>query len=130
MNNVDSRRRTTPVAAAGIILLLVAALGLAGCGGGDAGADLQAFCEAFREVDQAPSPPVGSDEHVQELNELVALAPDAVSSDLAAVRDHIDAEVSPDDPQSQEHSSLPPDVRRAAQRVDQFVEDHCSAEPR
>lgn len=125
MNDVDSRRQTTPVAAAGIVLLLIAALGLAGCG-----ADLQAFCETFREVDQAPSPPVGSDEHVQELDELVALAPDAVSSDIAAVRDYVEAEVSPEDPQSQSTSSYPPDVRRAAQRVDQFVQDNCSAEQR
>jgi hypothetical protein len=104
---------------------LVVVAGAGACSESFTQEDLAAFCDSFEAVDQAPSPEVGSNEHVTELSRLAEAAPPEIADDIRAVRNHIRDNVSPDDPESQNDDAYPRDVLAAVSRVDQFVSENC-----
>lgn len=104
-------------------------LALAGCGGDDepsgepADEGLAAFCRVMTE--EVPEEHVGTDEHVRDLDALVAAAPDEVRDDVRTMRDHIATEVDPDDPDSKLIDGYPDDVQEALSRLRAFAEARC-----
>ena len=89
-------------------------------------AELAEFCRLQVEMDQRAGPDwIGSDEHVAHLDELAELAPAEIRTEVTLIRDHIDAEVSPDDPESRDISTYPSEVRDAIEAADAHAVEVC-----
>lgn len=90
--------------------------------------ELEDFCDTFSEMlDDTEESYVGSNEHIEDLEALLDVAPAEIEADLTVFYDYlltgaVDATVDPD---STLTSNWPPEVRDATQRAVDFGFDLC-----
>jgi hypothetical protein len=131
---VEGSRQTT-VTRVALVALSVLAGPLAGCGSDNDAVDVadtsstvpgrEAFCAVATALpEEVPRSAIGSAEHVAILSELLAVAPDELRDALVTLRDYTQAEVSPDDPESQTFERMPPEVQSSAVQVQEYA-DGC-----
>lgn len=120
------RRPRTTAALAPLLVAALALTGVACSEDDDGGDDRQAFCDAVHARDDVPESYVGSPEHVRDLDDVLAVAPDDIRPDVQTFRDFLaEGGISPDDPESNLVENFPPEVREATEAVRTYTEEHC-----
>jgi hypothetical protein len=140
-----------PLLSRGATLVLASALALAGCGivdpGNDSQADapvatataqqsppdqpvrefdLAAFCDAVQPlIVPVPREYVGSADHVEDFDAVIAVAPDDLVESITIVRDHFEFDVHVSDPESQNFVNFPQDIQDTALEVDGAFREMC-----
>lgn len=115
-----------------VLTLAVAPLVLVACGGGSSGdqvsssPDQNKFCELASDLaGEVPESYVGSDEHVEDVNTLLAEASDEIRDDLTTFRNYIRSDVSPDNPDSNVVENWPVGVQGAVENIGEYIDRTC-----
>jgi hypothetical protein len=85
-----------------------------------------AFCQLAPRPDvEVPESYVGSPQHRMYLEVLVRNAPPAISNEARRLHDYVEANVRPENPDSQLIVNWPADVRTAVERIQRFISENC-----
>lgn len=90
--------------------------------------DVGEFCEVFADVGgEQPESYVGSEQHVSDIERLLAVAPPEVSGDLEMFRDFVASGSidTTEDPASNETTSWPDEVQAAVSQLQAFGAENC-----